>query len=97
MYVILWERGQRLSVRIVKPGLIVYSVCTSGFWPRVRARALREPVFFGFIAVPNGALRAPPPIAAALLLIRPPKIFTIYRTWAAYVKGFFLSTKAMKN
>jgi hypothetical protein len=25
-----------------------------------------------------------------------PKIFTIYRTWAAYVKGFFLSTEAMK-
>ncbi len=46
---------------------------------------------FGFIAMPNGALRAPhpPPIAASLLLIRPPKIFTIYRTWAANVKGFF--------
>jgi hypothetical protein len=51
---------------------------------------------FGFIATPNRALRAPPPIAASLLLIRPPKIFTIYRTWAAYVKGFFLSTDAMK-
>jgi len=51
---------------------------------------------FGFIATPNRALRAPPPIAASLLLIRPTKIFTIYRTWAAYVKGFFLSTEAMK-
>jgi hypothetical protein len=48
---------------------------------------------FGFIATPNGA---PPTIAASLLLILPPKIFTIYRTWAAYVKGFFLSTEAMK-
>jgi hypothetical protein len=37
---------------------------TSGFWPRVRARALRAP------AMPNRALRAPPPIAASLL---PPK------------------------
>ncbi len=27
MYVIYWERGQLLSVRNVKPGLIKYSVC----------------------------------------------------------------------
>ncbi len=33
---------------------------TSGFWPRVRARALRAPVFLGLIATANGALRAPP-------------------------------------
>jgi hypothetical protein len=66
---------------------------TSEFWPPVRARALREPVFFAFIATLKGALRAPPPpIKASLLLIRPPKIVPIYRTWAANVKGFFLST-----
>ncbi len=40
----------------------IYS--TSGFWPRVRARALRTPVFFGLINMPNGALRAPPTVRA---------------------------------
>jgi len=47
---------------------------TSGFWPRVRARALRAPVFFRLINMQNGALRAPPPIAASLLLIYTPKL-----------------------
>ena len=47
---------------------------TSGFWPRVRARALRAPVFFRLINIKNGALRAPPPIAASLLLIYTPKL-----------------------
>ncbi len=59
---------------------------TSGFWPRVRAR------LFGLTATatatPNGALRAPPPFAASLLLIRPPKINKIYRIQAARVRGF---------
>jgi hypothetical protein len=68
-----------------------YYLLTSGFWPRVRARALRVPVFF-LIATPNRALRAPPPIAASLLIIRPPKISKIYRTLAAHIKDFFLST-----
>jgi hypothetical protein len=47
---------------------------TSGFWPRVRARALRAPVFFRLINMQNGALRAPPPIAASLLLIYTPRL-----------------------
>ncbi len=47
---------------------------TCGFWPRVRARALRAPVFFRLINMQNGALRAPPPIAASLLLIYTPKL-----------------------
>ncbi len=34
---------------------------TSGFWPRVRARALRAPVFLGSFNMPKGALRAPRP------------------------------------
>jgi hypothetical protein len=42
---------------------------TSGFWPRVRARALRAPVFLSSLPPPNRALRASPPIAASLLLI----------------------------
>ncbi len=51
---------------------------TSGFWPRVRARALRAPVFFGSINLPKGALRAPPSIAVSLLLIHPPEIKITY-------------------
>jgi hypothetical protein len=38
----------------------------------------------------NGALRAP--LHPSQLLIQPPNIYKIYRTWAAHVKGFFLST-----
>ncbi len=52
----------------------VHSLNTSGFWPRVRARVLRAPVFFRLINMQNGALRAPPPIAASLLLIYTPKL-----------------------
>ncbi len=48
---------------------------TSGVWPRVRARALRSPVFFGLINMPNRALRVPPAFAASLILIYPPKLF----------------------
>ncbi len=53
--------------------LAIQIFLTSGFWPRVRARALRAPVFFGSFNMPNGALRAPPPMAASLLLINPTK------------------------
>ncbi len=58
----------------------------------MRARALRAPVFLGSLTRQKGRCAHPPPITASLLLIRPPKIFTIYQTWAAHVKGFFLST-----
>ncbi len=47
-----------------------------------------RPCLFGFIATPNGALCAPPPIAASLLLIRSLKIDKNYRTRAARVMGF---------
>ncbi len=40
------------------------------------------------IAMSNGRCAPHPPIAASLLLIRPPKINKIYRTRAARVKGF---------
>jgi hypothetical protein len=43
---------------------------TSGFWPRVRARALRAPVFFGLINTPNGRCAPPPHRSFAA----PPKI-----------------------
>jgi hypothetical protein len=65
---------------------------TSGFWPRVRACALRAPVFFGLINTQKGALRAPPPpIAAPLLLIHPQKINTVITILCS---GFELGTPA---
>ena len=74
---------------------------TSGFWPRVRARALRAPVFLGSLTAKRGAARPPPYIAASLLLIHPQKIKITYfqrknaslqaQTWAA--RGVYLSTR----
>jgi hypothetical protein len=43
------------------PSLQFKSGNTSWFWPRVRARALRAPVFLSSLPPPNGALRAPLP------------------------------------
>jgi hypothetical protein len=62
------------NVHDFSPGRLKILLRTSGFWPRVRARALRAPVFFRLINMQNGALRAPPPIAASLLLIYTPKL-----------------------
>ncbi len=45
---------------------------TSGFWPRVRARALRAPVFLSSVTRQMGAAR-PLTIAASLLQIHQPK------------------------
>jgi hypothetical protein len=47
---------------------------TSGFWPRVRARALRAPVFLSSLTHKTGRCAPLPPIAATLLLIYPPKL-----------------------
>ncbi len=58
----------------------------------MRARATRTPVFFSSLQRQTGHCAPPPPVAASLLLIRPPKIYKIYRIWVARVKGFFLST-----
>jgi hypothetical protein len=44
---------------------------TSGFWPRVRARALRAPVFLGSLTCQTGRC-APPPRPSQLRC--PPKI-----------------------
>ncbi len=55
-----------------------------------------HPSFWLHLHAKRGAARPPPPFAAPLLLIRPPKIFTIYRTWAAHVKSFHWTTEAMK-
>jgi hypothetical protein len=47
------------------------------------------PSFLAHCYAKRGAARPPPPVAASLLLIRPPKIYKIYRIWVAGVKGFF--------
>jgi hypothetical protein len=65
---------------------------TSVFCPRVRARALRAPVFFSSLPRQTGRCAPLPPAPASLLLIQPPKIYKIYRIWVADVKDFFLST-----
>jgi hypothetical protein len=44
---------------------------TSGFWPRVRARALCAPVFLGLLPRLTGRCTPLPPIAASLILIYP--------------------------
>jgi len=52
-----------------------------------------HPSFWAHCHDKRGAARPPsPPIAASLFLIWPPKIYNICRTWAAHVKGLFLST-----
>ncbi len=49
------------------------------------------------MATPNGALRAPPPVAASLLLIRPPKVYKIYWTWATTSRAFFVPLDHMQT
>ena len=83
---------QRIHIQTDIPAYLTMVYHTSGFWPRVRARALRSPVFLSSLPPQTGRFAPSPPIAASLPHIRPPKIFTIYWTWAAHVKGFFLST-----
>jgi len=53
-------------------------IYTSGFWPRVRVRALRAPVFLGSLARQTGAAR-PPAIAASLLPQKLKKNYCISR------------------
>ena len=70
-------------------------VFTSGFWPRVRARALRAPVFLSSLPPQTGRC-APPPCPSQARRFAAfhstSKIYKIYPTWAAHVKGFFHST-----
>ncbi len=65
---------------------------TSGFWPRVRARALRAPVFFGSFTRQTG--RCAPPPAHRSFLFDPQKY--LQTNSGRLRKGFFLSTGAMK-
>jgi hypothetical protein len=61
---------------------------TSGFWPRVRARALRAPVFFRLINMQNGALRVPPAHRSFAASYLQPKTFPQARTQA--VRGAYI-------
>ncbi len=47
---------------------------TSGFWPRVRARALRAPVFLGSLPRPSGRCAPPRPSHLRCFLFIPPKL-----------------------
>ncbi len=54
----------RLTIQLIRFAVFSYNTLgnylhTSGFWPRVRARALRAPVFLGSLPRPTG--RAPRP------------------------------------
>ncbi len=49
-------------------------IITSGFWPRVRARALRAPVVLGALQCP-GALRAPRPLQLRCFMFIGQKIY----------------------
>jgi hypothetical protein len=67
---------------------------TSGFWPRVRARALRAPVFLSSFPPQSGRC-APPPahrIAALLILLAIiwGQIYVPVRPYALFFFGFFL-------
>ncbi len=64
-----------------------YYICTSRFWPRMRARALCPPAFWGSLPCQTGRC-APPAHAASMLLIYLPKNFPEARTRAT--KGLFL-------
>jgi hypothetical protein len=67
------ERGDLLNkFHVVYVFPLIQIFVTSGFWPRVRARALRAPVF---LACKKGRCALPfPPITASLLLIHLTKI-----------------------
>jgi hypothetical protein len=47
---------------------------TSGFWPRVRARALRAPVLLGTKTRPTGRYAPPYPSQLRCFLFTPPKL-----------------------
>ncbi len=81
MYISLKE-----NTSILFYSILFYS--TSGFWPRMRARALRAPVFFRFINMQNGELRAPPAHRSFAASYLHPKTFPQARTRAA--KGAYI-------
>jgi hypothetical protein len=62
--------------RNISSGVLYLYLNTSGFWPRVRARALRAPVFLDSLPRPTG--RSAPPRPSQLRCS--PKINKIYRT-----------------
>ncbi len=61
-----YSENDKIKHRI---GWLLYD--TSGFWPRVRARALRAPVFLGSLPSQTGRCAPPPPpLVYSLLLIK---------------------------
>jgi hypothetical protein len=76
------------------------TLCTSGFWPRVRARALRAPVFLGSLTAKRGAARPPRTSQLPASYSSTKNKITYFQrknaslqaqTWAA--RGVYLSTR----
>jgi hypothetical protein len=77
MYVYVPNKANQSALDTTGFSILIF--WTSGFWPRVRARALHAPVFYA----KRGAARSPLPpsarsVAASLLLVHPPKIKITY-------------------
>ena len=67
------------------------NLMTSGFWPRVRARALRAPVFWGHCQAKRGAAR-PPVHRSFAASYSYPKNKNNLPNSGRRVKGYILST-----
>jgi hypothetical protein len=71
---------------------------TSRFWPRVRARALRAPVFLGSLPRPTGRCAPPPrPSQLRCFLFDPKKYLQSIELGPPTSRAFFFPKKAMKN
>ncbi len=64
-------RGAQFRRLERKPDILYYSMCTSGFWPRVRARALRAPFFLGSLLHQQGRCAPPRPSQLRCFLFDP--------------------------
>jgi hypothetical protein len=62
---------------------------TSGFWPRMRVRGLRAPVFLGSLPRPTGRCAPPSAHRSFAASYLPPKAYPQARTRAT--RGVFLS------
>ncbi len=56
-----WRKSSKFLMMTFTCRSPSYLLYTSGFWPRVRARALRAPVFLGSLTRQKGAARPPRP------------------------------------
>jgi hypothetical protein len=85
------SRQSQVGIPAVFPGTFEVVSYTSGFWPRVRARALRAPVFLSSLPPPNGALCDPPSRSSQLhcFLFDPQKYIKSIQLWPPTSRTFF--------